>query len=110
MQREEKSVKIIENVWLICVISVFFTWGVISTIASAIEVPDLYVNIIFIVIAIICIAQHVIAIVGKIKYPKNRKMHSVFIGDMILLVVLAAFFLIIEGLSLMCDYMCGDCG
>ncbi len=71
---------------------------------------DLALYIIYGVMVLCIIAHHIIAIVGKIRFRNNKKIHNMFIVDMVLLGVLAAGILAIAALSLACDWMCGDCG
>ena len=56
------------------------------------------------------VSYHVIAIVGKIKYPHNHKMDDIFVIDMVILGITVVLLVVVVSLGMLCDWMCGDCG
>ena len=113
---EDRTVKKITAVWCILVAIPTLSMHLTPLLEHVIDtggmqsVTDFVLNIVFGVIILCIIAHHVIAIIGKIKFPKNKKMHEVFVADLILVVFVIIGALFIAGMSLMCDAMCGDCG
>lgn len=109
-QREDKAVKSLTIAWIVCVASVFVFWHITPLIVDLLEASDALAEVLFFILGVVVVAQHILAIVGKIKYPQNKRMNNIFIGDMILLAALLIIVLVLVALGLICDAMCGDCG
>ena len=114
---ENKTVKVLFITWCVLVAIPVILLHTFPLIENYIDYSDggqpsadLALYIIYGVMVLCIIAHHIVAIVGKIRFRNNKKIHNMFIVDMVLLGVLAAGILAIAALSLACDWMCGDCG
>ena len=114
---ENKTVKVIFVTWCVLVAIPVILFHIIPLFEDYIDYDngvqtfaDLALYITYGIIVVCVIAHHILAIVGKIKFRNNKRMHEIFIVDMVLLAMLVAGILAIAALSLACDWMCGDCG
>lgn len=106
---EKKQVNSLIRWWAVCV---FISVGIAAYFVAmmeitAIPVPsDIVWWVLSIIAALAAVAQHVIAIVGKIDYRTNRTMNTVFAIDMVMLgitvILLIALALLIKA--------CNECG
>lgn len=106
---ENKQVGSFIRWWAVCV---FVCVGIVAYYIAMIETmvvpipPDIVLWVMGIIAALAAVAQHVIAIVGKINYRKHNAINTVFAIDMVMLgitvILLIALALLIKA--------CNECG
>ena len=106
-EKEEKTVKALLICWAVSLASTFILFFVALIVGEYSEIAGACIE--FVTEALV-VSYHVIAIVGKIKYPHNHKMDDIFVIDMVILGITAAILIVVVSLGMLCDWMCGDCG
>lgn len=118
---EDEKVRKIRIIWIVLVAIPVVLFQLGGVFVELIDIDAIISNITpemdAIIGAVICgvpgsfiVAHHIIAIVGKIKYCNNKKMHDIFVADMIMLVALVIGIIAFIIIRAACDAYCGNCG
>lgn len=114
---EDKTVNLFIKLWAVSLgvsILSFFAFYLSSIIIDDVfgytAFGETIGNILSLTMIIAIISHHLIAIIGRIKYPHNNSMKTVFSIDITILiidVIIVGFFV---ATKMICDAKCGDCG
>ncbi|MBQ8076891.1 MAG: hypothetical protein IJ235_00740 [Eubacterium sp.] len=106
---EKKQVNSLIRWWAVCV---FISVGIAGYFVAIMEINALpypsgiVLCLLDITAALAAVAQHIIAIVGKVDYRTNSAMNTVFIIDMVLLGITVVSLIALVSLTKACN----DCG
>ncbi|MGN0457992.1 MAG: hypothetical protein ACI4IL_03340 [Eubacterium sp.] len=109
-QKEERNVFKLVIAYIICLITSYIgilCWIIDTSGFSFIHVSGVFNTIFNCLTGVLLLAKHAVAIIGKVKYPKNKIATAIFVIDIVfLLIAIAVLAFFIFAFVQMCE----DCG